>query len=211
MRVPMQNLRQQLPRPSVCNSMNCTDLLCVWWQDSVCYDFVVGSGTYDSEIYWNITHPLTEESWAGGGAPDGPVTLCGSDSMPPTDSPTMTPVPTPATWSPTSSEPTSTCPETCFGETCDFWDGQAGSVDGCDYAGGDLESYYGCFCGGCACDTPSPTAPPTLTAVLPTSVPTSTAATASRCSLTKRSSVRCRRPWSRASASCSGEGRAASS
>eukprot|EP00618_Florenciella_parvula_P000632 CAMPEP_0119533718 /NCGR_PEP_ID=MMETSP1344-20130328/47060_1 /TAXON_ID=236787 /ORGANISM="Florenciella parvula, Strain CCMP2471" /LENGTH=954 /DNA_ID=CAMNT_0007574709 /DNA_START=12 /DNA_END=2872 /DNA_ORIENTATION=- len=142
-----------------------TDMLCVWWQDSVCYDFTLGSGSYDSEIYWNISHPLTEESWAGGGAPYGPVTLCGSDSMPPTDSPTMSPAPTPATWSPTSSEPTSSCPETCYGETCDFWDGQAGTLDGCDYDGNDLESYFGCYCGGCMCDGNSPTDSPTVSAV----------------------------------------------
>ena len=38
------------------------------------------------------------------------------------------------------------CAETCFGASCDHWDGGAWGTCA------DLETNYGCDCTGCACD-----------------------------------------------------------
>ena len=38
------------------------------------------------------------------------------------------------------------CAETCFGASCDHWDGGAWGTCA------DLETNYGCDCSGCACD-----------------------------------------------------------
>ena len=46
------------------------------------------------------------------------------------------------------------CPATCYGYSCEHWNGNTCS---------ELENYYDCDCDGCDCGTPDPTGAPTIT------------------------------------------------
>ena len=136
--------------------------LCVWWNTTLCYGFEVGSGSWDTEISWVIKHPATGEQKASGGA-SSTAEICGFLSPKPSSSPTSTPVPSPLSAAPTTSSPTTGCAMTCYTQSCDYWDGAYGSIEGqCDYYGNLLEDYYGCNCAGCQCNNLPPTLHPTF-------------------------------------------------